>query len=81
MIGSTIHFDGLNRTVIDAFALDMQRVLMLLACDDQPTLAVTGTRYKDSGLFTGMKSHHRVENPERFAAKLEILIDIGFYDE
>jgi hypothetical protein len=76
----TIHFDGLTRNVIGSFAIDAQRVLMLLAAEGEPTLAVTGTRYEDTGLIMGMKSHHHVSDLSRFAAKVETLIELGVYD-
>jgi hypothetical protein len=81
MLTGSIHYDGITRNIVDAFALDGQgRVLMLLEADGYPTLAVSGRRYKDSGLFVDLQGHHRVEDRDRFAAKLEMLIEMGVYD-
>ena len=80
MIGSKINFEGIDRTVLDAFALDSKRVLMVLAAEGEPTLAVTGTRYLDSGLFTGLRSRHGITDVEYFPHKVEMLIELGVYD-
>jgi hypothetical protein len=76
-----IHFEGVTRNIDKAYQLDAQRVLMLLSAPGKPVIAVTGNRpYADAGLITDMVGHHKVEDPARFEAKLEMLIDLGVYD-
>ena len=75
-------FEGQSRQIIDMFAIDAARVLFVLdATGDSPAIAVTGARFEDTGLFTGLKGHHRVDQPEHFAAKVEMLIELGVYDD
>lgn len=80
---SMMFFEGQLRNVDAEIEMDDGRTMFVLSTDTPvtyPTLAVTGTRFADGGLYLDMKSWHRVDDLDAFKAKLPMLISTGMYD-
>ena len=81
---TTMFYAKKTRTVDAAIDMPDGRTMFVLSVPGEgvayPTLAVTGTRFEDSGLFTGLTAHHRVSDLAAFTAKLPTLIEAGVYD-